>query len=301
MIKILTILGILNSFFCLSQSEKTIMYNNTKLHYKIFGKGKPVLIINGGPGMNCEGFTFIAKEIAKMNYQAIIYDQRGTGQSTIASLDEKNITMDLMVDDIENLRKHLKIKKWCILGHSFGGIMEAYYATKKPETIDKLIFSSSGGINLKFLEYLQSRLNNNLTKTEQDSLSYYQAKIDSGDNSEEIAKKRAAVLANAYVFDKSKAPIIAERLTQLNRKTNSLVIQNLQKINFNCANSFSTFKQPVLVLQGKNDIISVETAKEIAKAFPNSKLVLMDNCAHYGWLDAKELYLKEIESFLNKK
>ncbi|MDI9309450.1 MAG: alpha/beta fold hydrolase [Limnohabitans sp.] len=296
---ILALLGLFSQFFCYSQTENTISNENVKLHYKTFGKGKPILIINGGPGMNCEGFVFIAKELAKLNYKTIIYDQRGTGQSVITSLDENNITMDLMVKDIENLRKHLKIKKWTILGHSFGGIMEAYYASKHPNTIEKLIFSSSGGINLKFLDYLGTRLNNNLTKEQQDSLNYYQEKIESGDISEETSKKRAAVLANAYVFDKSKAPIIAERLTQLNRKTNSLVIQNLQKIKFDCSNSFSNFKQPVLVLQGKNDIISVETAEEIAKAFPNSKLVTIDNCAHYGWLDAKELYFKEIESFLN--
>lgn len=282
----------------ISQKNEIITNANVKLSYKIFGEGKPLLIINGGPGMNSEGFSAIAQEISKFNYQTITYDQRGTGKSTIENPNSENITMDLMVEDMENLRKHLNLEKWTILGHSFGGIMAAYYATKHPHRIEKLIFSSSGGVNMKFTGYLAQTLNHNLTTTQRDSLAYYQNKIDNGDTSMETRLKRANNLANAYVFDKSNAPLIAQRLTQINYEINGLVIENLHKIKFDCSKSFQNFKQPVLVIQGKNDIITTETAKEIAGAFPNSKLVLMDNCAHYGWLDTKELYLDSVQKFL---
>lgn len=287
------------NYLGMAQTNETIVSGNSKLNYTTFGAGKPILIINGGPGMNSDGFAYVAQELAKMNFQTIIYDQRGTGKSTIENPNSKNITMDLMTEDIENLRHHLKIEKWTILGHSFGGIMATYYATKHPETIDKLIFSSSGGVNMKFTLYLQERLNNNLTKSERDSLNFYQRKRDAGDNSKETIAKRAQFLAKAYVVDKSNSDVIAQRLTQINFNINSLVIENLQKINFDCSTLFSNFKRPVLVLQGKNDIISVETAQEIATTFPNSKLILIENCGHYGWLDANELYFNSINKFLN--
>ena len=282
------------------QTDATITSGNSKLHFKTFGTGKPLLIINGGPVMNSDGFAFIAEEISKFGYQTIIYDQRGTGKSTLENTNSETITMDLMVQDMQNLREHLKIEKWIILGHSFGGIMAAYYASIHPETIEKLIFSSSGGVNMKFTSYVSSRLSNNLTKIERDSLSFYQRKMDAGDNSIAILKKRASFLANAYVFDKSKASIIANRLTQTKFEINALVFESLQKIDFDCMNKFKNFTQPVLVLQGKNDIITTDTAQEIANTFPNSKLVLMDNCGHYGWLDAKEVYLNSIEKFLKQ-
>lgn len=298
---IVLIFTILTTFMSSSQTESTFNISSTsKLHYKTFGKGKPILIINGGPGMNCEGFAFIAEELSKLNYKTIIYDQRGTGKSTLDKVNSSTITMDLMVNDIENLRKHLKIDKWTILGHSFGGILASYYTTKHPETIEKLIFSSSGGINMKFLSYISERMNNNLSKSEKDSLSIYQEKFDAGNHSKETLKSRAKYLSSAYVFNKNNAPIIAERLTQINFNINRLVIENLLKIKFDCSNSFHNFKKPVLVLQGKNDIISTETAKEVADAFPNSELILIENCGHYGWLDAKETYLSSIEKFLNK-
>lgn len=297
--KITVVLLVFLNYLGMAQTNETIVSGNSKLNYTTFGSGKPILIINGGPGMNSDGFSFVAQELAKMNFQTIIYDQRGTGKSTLETINNKTITMDLMTEDIENLRRHLKIEKWTILGHSFGGIMATYYTTKHPETIDKLIFSSSGGVNMKFTLYLQERLNNNLTESERDSLSFYQRKRDAGDNSKETITKRAQFLAKAYVFDKSKSDSIAQRLTQINFTVNSLVIENLQKINFDCSTSFSNFKRPVLVIQGKNDIISVETAQEIATTFPNSKLILMENCGHYGWLDSDELYFNSINNFLN--
>ena len=240
-----------------------------------------------------------AQKLTQYDYQTITYDQRGTGESRLELLNSKTITMDLMVEDMENLRTHLQIEKWTILGHSFGGIMATYYASKHPERIDKLILSSSGGINMEFTSYVAKRQQANLTEVQRDSLAYFQKKQNNGDTSLETRKGRAKYLAFAYVYDPSKATIIAERLLQFNAEINSLVIQDLFKIKYNCSKIFSNFDKPVLVLQGKNDIITVDTAKQTTKAFPNSKLVLLDHCAHYGWLDAPEVYFASIQSFLN--
>ncbi len=287
------------SLSALAQTDQIIVSGNSKLHFRTFGKGRPLLIINGGPGMNSDGFNFIAEALSKFNYQTITYDQRGTGKSELTALNTQTITMDLMVRDIENLRTHLKIDQWAILGHSFGGILATYYATKHPEHIDRLIMSSSGGINMDFTSYVYKRQRANLTETQNDSLDYFEKKQRNGENSLEIKKGRAKYLAFAYVFDKSKAPIIAERLLQFNAEINRLVIQNLFKINYDCSNMFRDFNKPTLIFQGENDIITVETAKKIADAFPNSKLVLLKNCGHYGWFDAPALYFEQVKSFLN--
>lgn len=290
---------LLIAFVSFSQNKEAVITSgNSKLHYKIYGQGEPILIINGGPGMNCEGFGFLANEIAKINYQTIIYDQRGTGKSTLEETNSKTITLDLMVEDIENLRKHLKITKWTVLGHSFGGILATYYAKSYPQNIDKIIFSSSGGVSMNFVNTIQNRIDSNLTKTERDSLSYYVTKIRNGDNSDKTRRLRAKYLSRAYVFDKTKASIIEERLLQANFTVNQIVFQELQSKPFNCVNDFNNFKQPVLILQGQNDILHMNVAKEINSTFPNSKLVVLEKCGHYGWLDASEKYFNSIQHFL---
>ena len=145
-------------FVANAQQDAVIKNGDSFIHYKTFGSGKPILIINGGPGMNSDGFDGIAKMLSKNN-MTITYDQRGTGRSTVEKIDNTTISMDLMVNDIEVLRKYLKIDQWIIFGHSFGGMLAAYYATVHPENIKSIIFSSSGGIDLGLLSGLNIESN----------------------------------------------------------------------------------------------------------------------------------------------
>ena len=297
--KFLFVLIVVN-VICLSAYSQTEGYAasaDSKIYYRTFGLGKPLLIINGGPGMNSDGFVDLAKALSK-NYRTIIYDQRGTGKSTLQKLDTSTITMQLMVDDIEFLRKHLKIERWFVLGHSFGGMLASYYATLYPQNIESLILSSSGGMDLGLLSYVSKRINSKLSSQERDSLSYWDKKINNGDTSFFARLHRGLALAPAYVYDRKNIPLIAERLTQGNHPVNDLVWQDLQKIRFDCKSKLSQFNKPVLIIQGKEDIIEEQTALQEHTIFKNSKLVLMNHCVHYGWLDRPDIYFHEVENFL---
>lgn len=293
MIKILFWLALALPMACAQSSPSTGASVDT--YYRSFGSGKTILIINGGPGMSSEGFTAIAQEIAGLGYRTIIYDQRGTGRTTLATRDHSTITMDKMVEDIEKLREKLGIPSWVVLGHSFGGLLATHYVAQHPEVIEKIIFSSSGGVNLKFMGYVQERIQANLSPAQRDSITYYRE----SNLGEEVRRHgRARSLAHAYVFDKSHAPLIATRLVQVDFEINGLVFDDLQKIKFDYTGAFLKSPVPVLVVQGKNDIISVETAQEIAASFGQSKLILLESCGHYGWLDAHDDYLKAVDDFL---
>lgn len=295
------ILSIFSLFFlttCFAQTEGySRNIDGSQTFYKIYGKGEPLLIINGGPGMNSNGFEALAKKLSE-KYQTILYDQRGTGKSVLKELNVETINMKLMAEDIESLRKHLKIEKWSILGHSFGGIMVAHYATMYPESIKKIIFSASGGIDLDLREYASANITSKLSRIERDSLNYYSSKIAAGDTSKKTLLGRGRALAPAYLYNKKHVPILAERLTQGNSRINELVWEDLDKIKFDCKPKLKNFNQPVLIIQGKQDVIKSETAEIAHKVLQNSKVVYLDNCGHYGWLDAEEEYFTSLFNFL---
>lgn len=81
---------------------------------------------------------------------------------------------------------------------------------------------------------------------------------------------------------------------------NSLVWQNMRRINFDTKNELRNFQKPVLILGGKNEVVSEDIAEEAHATLPNSKLVLMENCGHYGWLERPDIYLKEVREFLKE-
>jgi proline iminopeptidase len=280
-----------------AQTEGTIQNKNARIYFRVYGKGNPLLIINGGPGMNSDGFVGLAKDLSVTN-QTIIYDQRGTGKSTVSPADSSTITMELMLEDLEVLRKHLGIDQWSILGHSFGGMLASYYASIYPEHVRSLILSSSGGIDLGLESYVGHSIYDRLSKQENDSLKYWSDRIDQGDTSYFARYRMGMALAPAYVYNKNNIPVIAERLTQGNAVVTGLVWQDLNKIKFNCAPKLKDFNKPVLIIQGKQDIVMLQTAEYAHKVLKNSRIVIVDDCVHYGWLDNPQVYFKEVSLFL---
>ncbi|WP_250435042.1 alpha/beta fold hydrolase [Hanstruepera flava] len=281
----------------ISQSLMNIPIENGNIHVTTYGVGDPILIINGGPGMNSEGFTSLAKEIAKTNL-VILYDQRGTGKSTISEINSESITMELMVSDIEAIRQYFGFKNWIVLGHSFGGMLASYYLKKHPERIKGLVLSGSGGFNLNITRNLN--LLSRLTEKERDSFNYWNRLISQGDTTYRARYNRGKHLAPAYVYNRKYVPVIAERLTQSNRTINRLVWQNMRAVDFDCSDAYRSFKNPVLIIQGKQDVMGDTIAKEAHKLLENSELVFLDECVHYGWLEQPEVYYRKINSFLDK-
>ena len=284
-------------FHSIAQTEGFIQNKNARIYYRTYGKGNPLLIINGGPGLNSDGFVGLAKVLSAGN-QTILYDQRGTGKSIVSPVDSSTITMQWMIEDMEVLRKYLGIDQWAILGHSFGGMLASYYASIYPEHVRLMILSSSGGIDLGLQSYAEHSINEKLSIQENDSLRYWNDRIARGDTSYFARYRRGMAMASAYVYNKNNIPIIAERLTQGNSLVNGLVWQNLNKIKFNCAPKLRNFNKPVLIIQGKQDIIMLQTAEYAYKILKNSKIVIVDHCAHYGWLDNPQDYFKEVNFFL---
>ncbi len=280
-----------------SQAELSIIKDDNTICLTTYGEGDPMLIINGGPGMSSEGFKPLA-QIMGQSHKAIIYDQRGTGKSKISRIDTGTITMDAMVRDIETIRDHLEIEKWVVFGHSFGGMLASYYASKFPEKVKGLILSSSGGIDMELFSIIN--INSRLTALERDSLNYWNAKIANGDTTYFARLQRGRFLAPAYLYDKSNVPVIAHRLTQGNIAINQLVFQNMRKIDFDCSEALKDFKAPVLIIQGREDIIDKSIAETAHSIFRNSTLTILEECGHYGWLDQPELYFGAIDNFLQE-
>ena len=283
----------------LGQESNFIHTPDAELHFQVIGEGKTILIINGGPGFSSEGFVNIGEEIASLGYRTVLYDQRGTGKSTLRKVDSTTITMDLMAQDIELIREYLDIDNMILFGHSFGGMLANYYTTKFPTRVSAIIHSSSGGLDLHLIESAQRNLYSRLTAQEIDSLSFWRNQVRE-EGSEHNRRKFNQYLASAYVFNKEHIPVVSQRLMQGNMSLNRMVWENMLRIDFDCKEALYSFDKPVLILQGKQDVVPASSALTADTVFSNSSLFFLENCGHYGWLDQNEEYLKLIKDFLLK-
>jgi pimeloyl-ACP methyl ester carboxylesterase len=135
--------------------------------YKMFGKGEPILLIQGLGGSMDSWDPSILKELSS-NHTVIIFDNRGVGNTTIGT---KQFSIQQAANDTAGLLDGLKIQKANVLGFSMGSFIAQQLAVTHLEKINRLLLvgSSCGGKesiplspeNLKLAEKLQSSVVNN--------------------------------------------------------------------------------------------------------------------------------------------
>jgi proline iminopeptidase len=109
-----------------------------EIYYEQCGSpdGRPCVILHGGPGGAINPTMRRFFDPAK--WRMALFDQRGCGKSRPNASLEDNTTWSL-IRDIERLREHLGVEKWCVFGGSWGSTLALAYAITHPERVESLV------------------------------------------------------------------------------------------------------------------------------------------------------------------
>ena len=124
------------------------------------GEDRPYLVfLQGGPGHEAPrptGHPFAPAwlERALHDYRVLMFDQRGTGRSTPIGAPASDPTADArrlthfragaIVHDAESFREYLGVRRWSLLGQSFGGFCSLHYLCAAPDSLREVYFT--GGL-----------------------------------------------------------------------------------------------------------------------------------------------------------
>jgi proline iminopeptidase len=99
-------------------------------------KGKPVVVLHGGPGGAIN--STMRRFFDPARWRTVLFDQRGCGRSRPNASLEDNTTWAL-IEDIERLRRRLGVERWTVFGGSWGSTLALAYAITHPERVEGLI------------------------------------------------------------------------------------------------------------------------------------------------------------------
>jgi pimeloyl-ACP methyl ester carboxylesterase len=145
--------SITSQSFSLDNIEtKKVRVGDIDIAYKIFGKGKPLLLI---PGFSMTMDMWDPNMLNRLssNHTVIVFDNRGIGQTT-AGNDTNKFSIAQFANDTAGFLAALKLdgsrsnnQPIDILGLSLGGFIAQEYALTYPNKVDRLILlvSSCGG------------------------------------------------------------------------------------------------------------------------------------------------------------
>ena len=98
--------------------------------------GIPVLFLHGGPGSGCNENH--RRYFNPARYRVVLFDQRGCNRSRPKG-EVRNNTTQLLLQDMEAIRKYCAVEQWLLFGGSWGSTLALLYAQAHSQRVRAMI------------------------------------------------------------------------------------------------------------------------------------------------------------------
>jgi proline iminopeptidase len=260
-------------------------------------KGIPMLVVHGGPGAGVSPNE--SRYADPKKYRMIVFDQRGAGNSRPFGEMKENSTQD-SINDIEKIRKYLKIDKWVLFGGSWGSTLSLAYGQAHPESclgfILRGVFLASEQatqnlwVGMKdmypdawddMVSFLPPNERSNI------ELGYYHLLMNSD-------KKISVPAAHAFMkYDLICSTLLNNPLLESKLNNDDFILGIARTFTHYSVNQFFLKPNqlltdvgkinhlPAIIVQGRYDVICrPEMAYDLHKLWPKSKLVFVNDAGH---------------------
>lgn len=269
-----------------------------EMHYRLNGSGTPIVFLAGGPGLDVDYFEDAAK-LFPVGYQRVFLEQRGTGKSRPHQLDSDNMSLRLVVEDLEALRKQLGLEKLMLAGHSWGGMLAMAYAASHPDRVDRLILIGSGGPTREFFEWYSDNIDARLHSEDKEARTYWDDAAKRGVDRDKAGLESIKAIFPAFFFDRAKGLSFAAAKPDgsYHTDTNTLMLADIEKA-YDLRAGLTHVTTPVLIIQGRQDPTGDSTAEEIHALLSASVIRYINQCGHFPWIEQPEKFKQIIAEFL---
>jgi proline iminopeptidase len=261
--------------------------------------GRPCVFLHGGPG---SGSQYGHRALFDPERDHVfLLDQRGAGRSHPYLSREANTTPNL-VRDIEVIREHFGIKKWLVVGGSWGSTLGLAYAEQYPERVTGMVLraiflGTDAEVEWAFVDGPKKlrpdqfkAFRDFLPEDERgDPLAVYIRRLNDADpaihapaaqmwNAFERALSEVrladAVLPDVFAKDARLAPT---PIMEAHYIANHFFLEPGQLL----ANAHRLHGIPGALIQGRHDILCPpENAQALAKAWPDAHLQIIEKAGH---------------------
>lgn len=283
-----------------SQTDSSyVEISGGKLYYETWGTGEPIVFLNGGPGLSSDGYESYAKAFSHLG-QIILFDQRGTGKSTLKRTTTQHDIWHL-VADLEKLREHLKIEKWVVIGHSFGGVYALHYMSRHSDRVKKVVLSASPEYgylsNFSKQDFKLPKVEN-LTKYEYELYQKIAIELDNPEvDLSYILHLKKGLKGRHYVKNSKNFDKVTAWFLKYSNSENYSVTRTPHNKN-KLTRKLKTVTTPVLIIHGLSDFLNIQNPLKNHEILQNSTLEIIEQSGHMMILDQPKIYVKKISDFI---
>jgi proline iminopeptidase len=276
-----------------------VSVGDTRLFVVERGKGFPILVLHGGPGLDHHMFGDYLDPLAS-KFRLILVDQRSQGLSDRAAAGTWSLRQ--MADDIVQLAEAMRLERYAVLGHSFGALVALQNSVDHPGKASATIVSS-GFPAARYLDHVDR----NLETLEPAWLRERVARSWAREKEAQTAEEVGELLHDQSPFHF--ADPLDRRIAEYEKRTAGAVYSPDVLRHFamdeyggiDVEARLSTVVQPALVLVGRYDrVCSLPASEAIRRGIPDAEMVVFEKSGHMTFVEENQLYLNTVSDFLSR-
>ncbi|QKZ15058.1 alpha/beta fold hydrolase [Spirosoma sp. KUDC1026] len=273
-----------------------------------------LLILPGGPGDSHKGYVPFLHNLAERGVRVHILNMVDCGLSD-RTQDSNYWNLANYIRDIDSVCKQLGLKKFYLLGHSFGGLIALEYAKQHPTALQGVIVSnmtdSWSGLIQNAGDCLDSLLSHN---SEGQQITQQMQSIDSTSAIfRQLANRYDSLSGQLFnQFTNLAKSDVTPALQPLYSSPDTLIGKNLdvyryfwqsQEINdWDFRPFLSQLQLPVLVMgSGRDHALTATDMTRMKASLPNATLAFYPQAGHVPFWTEDDRYFQPLLTFLKTK
>lgn len=280
--------------------EGLISIHDTQLYVKVIGDAEPVVFLHGGPGLSHDYFLPHLEPMTE-ELQLIFFDQRGMGRSSL-DLDSTSFSIDLIVEDIDALRKELGHEKIHLLGHSWGGMLAMRYAIRYPDRLSSLILSNSIPASSEFTEATFEGFAKIQERQNMNDLQPLVYQINEGSQDTDLYERVLQLTYRPTFYDTA-------GVNRLHLNLQETYFQTQQLLSYlppptepvNMLPELEQLTVPTLIIRAEMEPIPEASDIRIQQAISGARLITVPHSGHFPFIEQPEAYIDEVLRFVKNK
>jgi proline iminopeptidase len=273
--------------------------NGTKLFCTTMGRGEPIVVLHGGPGLD---HTYLLPQMARLakKHKLILFDQRACGRSS-GSVDTTAMTIDAFVEDVEGVRKAFKIAKMNLLGHSWGALLAMFHAVKYPQHLRSLILVNPTPASSELRLAAFSAMSDRTSPSDSAAMATIRASTGFFKRDPAVMAQFFRLLFRGTFYDRRLADSLTLTFNDDYGEKNKL-LQYLNKDpriqSYDLHSDLNRVQCPTLIVGADFDQSPAKANDLIHKNIKNSELVTIKNCGHFPYIEKPAEFFRTVEDFL---
>jgi len=273
-----------------------------RIYYVSIGKPSKgtVLCLHGGPGY--DHWTNInMADLAPFGYRVVWYDQLGCGKSE-KPRSYQNYTIEQSADEVEAVRRSLRLGRVHLWGHSYGGCLALQTALSHPGEFLSLVVSSGFASTAEWVGELR-RLISELPTEKRMAIEECEPK---GRFDDPIYREAIAEFTQRHFSDLRVIPYDVAITTRNNKimktmmgEPEALFTMTGNLASWNVKRKLKQIRVPTLVTVGARDLVTPACARTIHRGIRGSRLEIFRKSGHDSLSKERDLYIETVRDFVD--